>query len=154
MITIHPLPWTQVDRVSHLILTEPQYPLVGQITHMTAEKDRLTDFHCALRGTTYVGYFKVDRDFSRIVDRLPQGTMGFRGLLIGGQYQGLGYGSMLLTALPDYLRSTYPKRDAVWLSIAKHNARGIAVYEKAGWVADGPDRDGRFGPEQVMRLKL
>ena len=154
MISIHPLPWTQIDKVAHLILTEPQYPFVGQIHEMTAEKDRLTDFHCALRGTTYVGYFKIDRDFSRIVTRLPQGTTGFRGLLIGGQYQRLGYGSALLTALPDYMRKTYPKCRDLWLSVVKHNARGISVYEKAGWVVDGPDREGRHGPEQVMRLKL
>lgn len=154
MITIHPLPWTQIDKVAHLILTEPQYPQVGQITHMTAEKDRLTDFHCALRGTTYVGYFKIDRDFSRIVTYLPEGTMGFRGLLIGGQYQRLGYGNMLLTALPDYLRRTYPSYPDVWLSIVKHNTRGISVYDKAGWVKGGADREGRSGPEQVMRLSL
>lgn len=154
MITLHPLPWTQVDRVAHLILTEPQYPAVGQITEMTAEQDRLTDFHCALRGTTYVGYFKIDRDFSRIVTRLPQGATGFRGLVIGGQYQGVGYGRALLSALPDYLRQTYPALNDIWLSIAKYNTHGIAVYEKAGWVVDGPDRDGRTGPEQVMRLAL
>lgn len=154
MITLHPLPWTQIDRVSHLILTEPQYPLVGQINEMTAEKDRLTDFHCALRGTTYVGYFKVDRDFSRIVTHLPKGTMGFRGLLIGGQYQGLGYGSALLAALPDYLRRTYPKCTDIWLSVVKHNTRGISVYDKSGWVVSGPDCAGRSGPEQVMCLTL
>ena len=154
MISIHPLPWTQIDKVAHLILTEPQYPLVGQITEMTAEKDRLTDFHCALRGTTYVGYFKIDRDFSRKVVHLPKGTFGFRGLLIGGQYQKLGYGGALLDALPAYMCKTYPKCRQLWLSIAKHNLRGIGVYEKAGWVADGPDREGPSGPEQVMRLNL
>jgi len=143
-----------VDRVAHLILTEPQYPHVGQIDEMTAERDRLTDFHCAMRGTTHVGYFKIDRDFSRKVARLPKGTMGFRGLLIGGQYQKLGYGSALLTALPDYLRKTYPRFKDVWLSIPKHNERGISVYEKAGWAVDGPDREGHAGPEQVMRLSL
>ncbi|MEJ6402520.1 GNAT family N-acetyltransferase [Yoonia sp. 2307UL14-13] len=154
MITIQPLQRAQKDRVAHLILTEPQYPFVGEIHELTAEKDPQTDFHTGLRGETHVGFFKIDRDFSRVVDRLPMGTFGFRGLLIGGQYQGLGYGTALLTALPDYLRKTYPELTEIWLSVDKANDRAIRCYEKTGWLVDGPGRDGRSGLEQVMRLGL
>ncbi|WP_373635601.1 GNAT family N-acetyltransferase [Yoonia sp. SS1-5] len=148
------MPRAQIQHVAHLILTEPQYPFVGEIKELTAEKDPLTDFHCGRRGETYVGFFKIDRDFSRIVDRLPEGTFGFRGLLIGGQYQGLGYGSALLAALPVYLRDTYPDMSDIWLLVDTANARAIQCYEKSGWVVDGPGREGRSGPEQVMRLQL
>lgn len=154
MITIQPLPRSQIDRVAHLILTEPQYPFVGEITDMTAEKDPQTDFHCALRGDTYVGFFKIDHDFSRMLKRLPEGTFGFRGLLIGGQYQGLGYGSALLAALPNYLRKTYPGLAELWLSVDIANEGAIRCYTKSGWVVSGSGRDGRSGPEQVMRLTL
>jgi len=154
LISIAPLPRQQIERVAHLILTEPQYPFVGEILDMTAERDPDTDFHCGLRGNTYVGYFKTDNDLSRKIPELPEGTFGFRGLLIGGQYQGLGYGSALLTALPDYLRTRFPKADSIWLSVDKDNERAINVYEKCGWVTSGIERDGRSGQEQVMRLDL
>ncbi len=154
MITLVALPRTQIDRVAHLILTEPQYPFVGEIQELTAEKDPQTDFHVGLRGDTYVGFFKIDHDFSRIVERLPAGTFGLRGLLIGGQYQGLGYGSALLKALPDYLRQIYPALFQIWLAVDEANDRAVGCYEKSGWVVDGPGRIGRSGPEQIMRLTL
>ncbi len=154
MITLAPLPRSQIDWVAHLILTEPQYPFVGEIQELTAEKDPQTDFHTGLRGETYVGFFKIDHDFSRVVERLPQGTFGFRGLLIGGQYQGLGYGSALLRALPDYLRRTYPELREIWLAVDEANSRAIGCYEKSGWVISGPGRIGRSGPEQIMQLDL
>ncbi len=154
MITLAALPRSQVDRVAHLILTEPQYPFVGEIKELTAEKDPQTDFHVGLRGDTYIGFFKVDHDFSRVIERLPEGTFGFRGLLIGGQYQGLGYGSALLGSLPSYLRKTYPTLPEIWLSVDEANTRAIGCYAKSGWVVDGPGRVGRSGPEQIMRLDL
>jgi ribosomal protein S18 acetylase RimI-like enzyme len=154
VITLSPLPRSQIDRVAHLILTEPQYPFVGEIQELTAEKDPQTDFHAGLRGGTYIGFFKIDHDFSRIIERLPEGTFGFRGLLIGGQYQGLGYGSALLKALPDYLRKTYPALSEIWLAVDEANDRAIGCYEKSGWMIDGPGRIGRSGPERIMRLAI
>ena len=154
MITLQPLSRNHIDRVAHLILTEPQYPFVGKIAELTAERDDLTDFHCALRGPTYVGFFKIDRDISRKIDRLPAGTLGFRGLLIGGQYQGLRYGTALLAALPDYLQKAYPGIDEVWSFVDIANTLAIHCYEKTGWSVSGPGREGRSGPEQIMRLPL
>ncbi|SEV99127.1 Acetyltransferase (GNAT) family protein [Cognatiyoonia koreensis] len=154
MITIAPLPRQQIAKVAHLILTEPQYPFVGEILDMTAERDPKTDFHCGLRGKTYVGFFKIDHDLSRKLPELAVGSYGFRGLLIGGQYQGLGYGTALLSALPDYLRKTYPKMDTLWLSVDTINTHAIGCYEKTGWTATGLERDGRSGREMIMHLDL
>jgi len=137
MITLQPLSRNHIDRVAHLILTEPQYPFVGKIAELTAERDDLTDFHCALRGPTYVGFFKIDRDISRKIDRLPAGTLGFRGLLIGGQYQ-----------------KAYPGVDEVWSFVDIANTLAIHCYEKTGWSVSGPGREGRSGPEQIMRMQL
>lgn len=154
MITLAPLPRQNIERVAHLILTEPQYPFVGEILDMTAERDPDTDFHCGLRGNTYVGYFKIDHDLSRKIPELDKGTYGFRGLLIGGQYQGLGYGTALLAALPDYLRRSYPKMGDIWLSVDIDNTRAIGCYERTNWETTDITRDGRSGKEQIMRLRV
>jgi len=154
MITLAPLPRQNIERVAHLILTEPQYPFVGEILDMTAERDPDTDFHCGLRGKTYVGYFKIDHDLSRKIPEVPKGSFGFRGLLIGGQYQGLGYGMALLSALPAYLQNSYPKMRDIWLSVDTDNTRAIGCYARTGWTKTGITRDGRSGPEQIMRLAL
>ncbi len=154
MITLKPLARSAIDRVAHLILPAQQEPFVGAIAEMTDDPSSFVDLHHAIHGEDVVGFFKIDRDFSRVVDRLPTGTFAMRGLLIGGQFQGRGYGAALLAALPDYLRRTYPGVSDIWLSVDDANSVAIACYQVAGWVISGPHRNGRSGTEYVMRLVL
>lgn len=121
---------------------------------MTAEPDALQDFHHALRVDTVVAFFKIDRDFARRIPWLPSGCLGFRGLLVGGQYQGRGIGRALLAALPAYLRTVYPGETAVWLSVDAGNTVALGAYGRAGWQAHPTRFDGRVGPEIVMQQTL
>ena len=154
MITLHPLPRSAIDRVQHLVLPAAQAPYVGSIDEMTAEPDHLQEFHIADRDGEAVAFFKVDRDFSRRIDGVAQGSLGLRGLLVGGQYQGSGIGSALLCHLPDYLAQRYPRSQAIWLSVDKANDIAFTLYEKHGWQQVGPVISGRSGPEIVMRRRL
>ena len=155
MIRLGPLPRARVSEVAHLELPAAQEPFVGTIAEMTAEADRLQDFHLARAGDDAVGFFKIDRDFARRDPRLPQRALGMRGLLIGGQYQGRGYGTALLAALPGYLRRQYPMADAVWLTVDAGNEAALRAYCRAGWeVSDLAPFPGRWGPEPVLRLPL
>ncbi|MEO1139218.1 MAG: GNAT family N-acetyltransferase [Pseudomonadota bacterium] len=152
-LQLFPLPRSEVAKVQHLELPATQSDFVGTIAEMTADADPDQDFFAVRVGDDVVGFFKIDRQFSRTVERLPQGTHGFRGLLIGAQYQGQGHGRALLKQLPTYIAHHYTISD-LWLSVDAHNTRAIRLYEKHGWRADGPPRQGRIAMETVMRLTI
>lgn len=154
MIALHPLPRSAIDRVQHLILPAGQEPYVGTIAEMAEEPDMLQEFHIAEREGEAVAFFKIDRNFSRRIDRLPKHSIGFRGLLAGGQYQRQGIGVALLTRLPRYLAGAYPEATAVWLSVDSDNTTALMLYQRHGWVRDGPDFAGRCGREIIMQLRL
>ncbi len=152
-VTPAPLARADVARVQHLTLPEAQSAFVGEIAEMTAEPDLLQEFHLVASDDEIVGFFKIDRDFSRRVPRLPSRAHGLRGVLIGGQYQGRGFGGALFAVLPAYVKGRYSIGE-LWLSVDQTNTHAIALYERHGWQADGEAHQGRCGPEQVMRLDL
>ncbi|MEL7256844.1 MAG: GNAT family N-acetyltransferase [Pseudomonadota bacterium] len=152
-LVLAPLPREDIAKVGHLTLPEAQTDFVGTISEMTNEPDLLQDFHYARDGENVVGFFKIDRDFSRTVTRLPEGTHGFRGLLIGAQFQGKGFGHALLAELPVYVARHYPISD-LWLAVDAENSHAIELYKRHGWVVDGPQRKGRIAMEDVMRLPI
>ncbi len=154
MISLHALSREAVAQVAHLALPRTQVDFVGDIAEMSDDPDPLIRMHYASYQTKVIGFFKVDLDISRRIPHLPAGAFGIRGVLVGGQYQGHGYGTAMLNALPDYLRETYPGANEFWLSVDAHNHAARRCYEKSGWVQIGPDRDGRCGKENVMRLSL
>ncbi len=152
-ITLAPLSRREVGRVLHLELPIHQNGFVAPIAEMVDEPDQKQDFHVILTAKTPVGFFKIDRDFTRRISRLPPGAHGFRGLLIGGQFQGQGLGSVALAVLRDYVMQHYCI-SALWLSVDEANATAIKLYAACGWQPDGLAHQGRIGAEQVMRLDL
>ncbi len=154
MITLHPLARSDAGKVAHLVLPETQTSFVGTVDEMANDPDPQIRLHFAAHQDQVIGFFKTDLDLSRRIKELAPNTLGLRGLLIGGQYQGRGFGTALLAALPHYLRRTHPEASAIWLSVDAGNKHAIRCYEKAGWVKAGRPRAGRCGPEHVMRLQL
>ena len=148
-----PLPRSDVGRVQHLILPDHQEPFVGNIADMTADPDPAQEFHHICAGDQMIGFFKVDTDFARRVKRLPKGSHGLRGVLIGGQFQGMGFGRRFLELLPGYLPAQYDVTE-VWLSVDQGNKLATRLYLATGWEITGPPFTGRSGLETVLRLKL
>ncbi len=154
-LTVVRLARSDVARVAHLQLPSAQRGFVGPMEEMTADDDPLQDFFAVEHADEVVGFFKIDRDFSRIDERLSKGSHGMRGLLIGGQYQRRGLGGTLLATLPDTLQTFYPDVDVVYLRVDAANAPAIRAYEASGWaLMAGPDVAGRSGPEKLMKLEL
>jgi len=152
-VTLTPLPRDRVDRVAHLTLPPFQADFVGAISEMVDEPDPLQEFHVIRHGAEIVGFFKIDRDFSRRIAHLPVAAHALRGLLIGGQYQRRGFGQAALAALKDYARTQYDT-PALWLSVDDSNQVAIALYQRNGWQANGAPYQGRVGLERVMTLPL
>lgn len=152
-LTLAPLPRTDIAHVAHLHLPAHQAPFVGDIAEMTDEPDTKQEFHFARAGSNIIGFFKIDRDFSRHVAQVPPGGHGLRGLLIGGQFQGKGYGAALLQALPQYVARSYPIKH-LWLAVDAANTPAITLYERTGWTHTGTPTQGRSGLEHLMVCRL
>lgn len=153
-MTFHPLMLTQAAVVAHLKRPDTQVDFVGDIAEMANDPDPKVQMHLVKSEEKVVGFFKIDLDFTRKIPELPKNALGLRGLLVGGQYQGLGYGKQLLAMLPQYLRRTYTRANEIWLSVDLANHAAIHCYEAAGWTTYGALRDGRCGKERVLRLLL
>lgn len=98
-------------------------------------------------------FFKIDRGMGRN-DFARAGELGLRGLLVGAQYQGLGYGTAAFAALPAYLAERYDSVSVV-LTVNCRNTLAHHVYVRGGWIDEGElYLGGRAGPQHVLRLPL
>ena len=81
-------------------------------------------------------------------------TAKVRYVAVDPAWWGRGVGRTLMGALPEHLRGLGYTR--AWLSVYIDNARGIALYESAGWRArEGVERNPRSGrPERYFESDL
>ncbi len=106
-------------------------------------------------GGEVVGFFKTDRDYAKRHDFAPPGIPGLRGMLIGAQYQGKGYGRAVMAALPAYLAGVFPGKSAILLTVNCTNPLARHVYLAGGWRDTGAlYQGGRTGPQHILQLDL
>ncbi|WP_373353883.1 GNAT family N-acetyltransferase [Pseudoroseicyclus sp. CXY001] len=154
-VTLAPLPRAQGAAVQHLEVPEPQLSFVAPIRQMLGEERESVEFHKVLAGAEAVGFFKIDRAYGQDSGFAGPKDTGLRGFLIGGQYQGRGYGRAALEALPAYLRETYPGLALVRLTVNHQNPVARRLYLATGWRETGLVwRGGRHGPQDVLALDL
>lgn len=80
---------------------------------------------CIYAGDCMVGYAMHGMDSA--------GNVWLDRFMIDRRYQGRGYGTEALTLLLRLLRTSYPRRKNILLSVEKHNSRAIQMYEKFGF---------------------
>ena len=154
-LRLEPLPRWRAGEVLHLALAPGQEAFVGRIEQMVAEARESVELHAIQGGAEAVGFFKIDRDYGQDSGFAGPGDTGLRGMLIGAQYQGRGYGRAALTALPDYLRATYPELGLVRLTVNTANTRALGLYLATGWRDTGELWHGhRSGPQHILALDL
>ncbi|MCB2137101.1 MAG: GNAT family N-acetyltransferase [Rhodobacteraceae bacterium] len=155
MIGLAPLPRTRCGEVLHLELGEGQQDFVHPIADMVREDRPGVDFHVIRAGTQAVGFFKTDIGYADRHGFARPGEPGLRGMLIGAQYQGRGYGKAAMAALPGYLARFLPKHDAVLLTVNCRNPTALRVYLSGGWLDTGATYEGgNSGPQHILRLSL
>lgn len=107
-----------------------------------------------VRGEVPVGYFQLDRNS---VPGAPGGpdVIGLRALLVDVAAQGQGVASGAMAALPAYVRSRFPERRRVALTVNVTNPAAIAIYRRAGFADTGEVyRGGPAGPQHVLVLDV
>lgn len=156
MIALAPLPHDRVADVLHLLVGAGQDIFVHPIAEMVTDRVPGVAFHAARRdGGEVVGFFKTDRDYAERHDFAPPGIPGLRGMLIGAQYQGKGYGRAVMAALPAYLAGVFPGKSAILLTVNCTNPLTRHVYLAGGWRDTGAlYQGGRTGPQHILQLDL
>ncbi len=100
-----------------------------------------------------MGFFKIDPPGVSCFAVVAADSIGLRGLLIGAQYQGKGYGGTAMAALPAYLAAQYDAARAM-LSVDHHNPVARRLHKVYGWIETGAVHDARTGPAPVMQRTL
>lgn len=158
---LSPLSKGEIGRVLHLALLPEQAKFVAPIEQMISENDPTVDFHIGTAAGEPVAFFKIDRDYHSKVSTAPldacgyaPNDLGLRGMLVGAQFQGLGYGKAVMAQLASYLGTHYQARH-VFLTVNCLNRAAIHLYTKGGWEDTGQIYlGGRAGPQHIFRLTL
>ncbi|MCF1467295.1 GNAT family N-acetyltransferase [Agrobacterium vitis] len=160
-LTLAPLARDDRARVLHLSLPLEQQIFAGPIESVIDDNDQTVDFHIGSVSDDPVCFFKIDRDYHAHLsgfDLAEQGflpgDLGLRALIVGSQFQGKGYGTAAMAALPAYLARHYPARHC-FLTVNLRNPAAISLYTKSGWQDTGQTYlGGKAGPQILMRLEL
>jgi GNAT superfamily N-acetyltransferase len=156
-ITLAPLT-PELREATLRITVEPQQVRFGGTPAASvpvADRESARESVVILREGAPAGYFQLD---TRSVPGAPAGPhiLGLRALVVdrGMQGQGIGRGAML--ALPDYVRSRFPGRTVVMLTVNADNPPAIRLYASTGWVDAGVGlyEGGHAGPQHVLRLDV
>ncbi|NSZ15987.1 GNAT family N-acetyltransferase [Agrobacterium vitis] len=160
-LILAPLARDDSARVLHLALPPEQQMFAGPIETVIDDDDQTVDFHIGSVSDDPVCFFKIDRDYNTRLtgfDLAEQGfqpgDLGLRALIVGSQFQGKGYGTAAMAALPAYLARHYPARHC-FLTVNLRNPAAISLYTKSGWQDTGQTYlGGKAGPQILMRLEL
>ncbi len=160
-LTLSPLLRGETHRVLHLALSPEQDRFVAPIEQMIGESDPTVDFHIGIVDQEPVAFFKIDRDYRPKISTAPLDACGFepndlglRGMLVGQQFQGRGYGKAVMAQLKPYLSGLYSARH-VFLTVNCRNPAAIHLYKNGGWEDTGQlYLGGRSGPQHIFRLRL
>ncbi|MCE6074726.1 GNAT family N-acetyltransferase [Agrobacterium vitis] len=160
-LTLAPLARDDRARVLHLSLPLEQQIFAGPIENVIDDDNQTVDFHIGSVSDDPVCFFKIDRDyharlsgFDLAEQGFQPGDLGLRALIVGSQFQGKGYGTAAMAALPAYLAHLYPARHC-FLTVNLRNPAAISLYTKSGWQDTGQTYlGGKAGPQILMRLEL
>ncbi|MVA24496.1 hypothetical protein V6582_05620 [Agrobacterium vitis] len=116
-LSLAPLAREDRARVLHLSLPPDQQIFAGSIEKVVDDNDQTVDFHIGSVSDEPVCFFKIDRDYNARLSGVDlaehgfqPGDLGLRALIVGSQFQGTGYGTAAMAALPAYLARHYPAK--------------------------------------------
>jgi ribosomal protein S18 acetylase RimI-like enzyme len=121
-----------------------------------AIKEELTSSSCAvfmLKDKAIVGYIKLRWDTTH--ELLDANAIELQRIYVLNEYQGKGYGKMLIEHAEQYARNH--GFEWIWLCVWYENHGAIRFYERSGWEKFG-DKQFKFGDhvylDPVLRKKL
>lgn len=154
-LTHHPIPADRFDLVSGVSVAPDQLVFSGSVAEAFADAEEGVDFHGIFEGDMAVGFYKIDRLYSRTLSDRPAPLLGLRAFMIDHRQQGRALATRAVQGLATYLPPLYPGYDAVWLTVNLRNPGAIRCYLKGGFADTGDIHPtGEAGPQHIMRLEL
>lgn len=156
-ITLSPLTPELRDAALRITVAPQQVRFGGTPASSIPVADRETarESVVILRDGRPAGYFQLD---TRSVPGAIAGPhiLGLRALVIDQSLQGQGIGRAAMLALPDYVRTRFPGRTTVMLTVNADNPPAIALYAATGFADAGLGlyEGGHSGPQHVLRLDV
>ena len=155
---LHMIPWqdlsaSQQSSVRRLRISEAQVEFSGPIENAIAACEADQAGHILGLAVVYdeqiIGFMLVKQS-GAAPDWTPPGAAIISALRIDGTYQGRGFGTAVLQALPDWMARYWRHITALVLSVDEENAAGIRAYQKAGFRDLGQRVPGRIGYVRYM----
>ncbi|WP_216965299.1 MULTISPECIES: GNAT family N-acetyltransferase [unclassified Lysobacter] len=144
--------------VRALRVTPDQYRYIGDTAFNLGDtlRDPMSEAMGVFADDTVVGFYRLDFAPNAVVGRtLGVPSVGLRAFVIDQHQQGRGYGTGAMTACCEDLRTRYPDRRLLVLTVNCANAPAIASYLKAGFTDTGElFHGGSAGPQHVMLHSL
>ena len=142
-------------RVAHLRVAPDQQRFSGTVREAFDAGEAEVDFHGIFDGEDAVGFFKIDRGYSKSYGFAAPSDLGLRAFLIDLRHQGKGIGRRACRALPAHLAPLYPCAGTLWLTVNVINLPAIRSYRSGGFEDTGEIwPKGAAGPQHIMRCAL
>lgn len=155
MATIEKMKAHHREQVLSLQVHPEQVKFVGEIEEILTNESEQIVAHVILADAKVVGFFLLDTSYPEHYDFATYGSLGLRAYFVGNQFQGKGYGSRGVKALPSFLEQAYSGYDAVFLTVNCKNPAAYQCYLKAGFVdTDELYLGGDAGPQHIMKRAL
>lgn len=152
-ITLGPILPERLNELAALRQLPGQYANDGAV--MILDDTPGLSFHAIHDGTDLVGMFKLDPRYPERHDFAVATDLGLRGVLIDARYQGQGFGSAAMAALPAYAALQYPQKRRLVLTVNLLNPAAYASYRKAGFRDEGEIfTGGSRGPQHILWADL
>ncbi|MNJ36269.1 hypothetical protein D3C77_310510 [compost metagenome] len=100
------------------------------------------------------GFFTLQEGPNIANFAINSNAMLLQSFSIDYQHQGQGVAKGAMLQLPEFMKSQFPGRNEVVLSVNKRNKAAQAVYLSAGFRDNGRLIDGPIGPQHIYHLAL
>lgn len=151
-LSLRPVSPDDFDLVSRVQVHPDQIRFSGTVAQAFEEQEDGVDFHAILNNDKAVGFFKIDRLYHNTYDFARNDELGLRAFMIDATMQGRGIATAAVVALPAYLATRYPDRNAVVLTVNLQNPAAIRCYLNGGFTDTGSIYPhGMAGPQHIMR---
>ena len=152
-ITLSRIPPRRLNELAGLRQLPGQYANDG--ADMILDDTPALSFHAIHADGLLVGMFKLDPNYPERHAFAAPDDLGLRGVLIDVDFQGRGYGTAAMTALPRYSALHYPDKRRLLLTVNLLNPAAYMAYIKAGFVDEGQIyTGGSRGPQHILWTAL
>ncbi len=156
MIKIRQLENIDTSGLLKIVLTQAQSIFAENAKSFVESQNSDEDKFVILNeSNTFLGYFKIDRSYSKKMQFANTKSLGLKSFVIDAQFQGQGIGSQVLQQLLIRIPVLYSEFDRLYLTVNCKNNTAYQCYLKNGFVAESElYMGGAAGAQYIMSYTI